>query len=212
MDVWENPFSTSRVRPGAMPYLFLTGESAAGESAAALVDRLAAAGWRGEIIGPHGCGKSTLLASLLPELAQHGRPTLAITLHAGQRTLPHSWSQLATSPPASVIVVDGYEQTSRWTRWRLARLCRRHGFGLLVTSHQPTGLPTLATLQPNLATCQRVVKLLLANRPELQQVVTPQTIAEAFQSSRGNLRETLFRLYDIAEQTRHNETPTAGQS
>ena len=59
----DNPFSTRRISPGAIPYVLPPGENAY-----ALVDRLRQAGWWGEIVGPHGSGKSTLLATLADAL------------------------------------------------------------------------------------------------------------------------------------------------
>src|SRR6476660_6981871 len=112
----SNPFATCWTRPGALAFRF-----SRGESATSLVERLAAQGWWGEIIGPHGSGKTTLLATLRPLLAATGRP---------------------------IEIVDGYEQLNRLTRWRLRNRCRRSGSGLLATSHIPTGLPTLIKLAP----------------------------------------------------------------
>src|SRR3989304_6033095 len=78
-----NPFATCWTRPGAMAYRFPDGETAE-----QLVSQLAAANWRGEIVGPHGSGKSTLLESLKPHLVAAGRSVSAITLRDGQRRLP----------------------------------------------------------------------------------------------------------------------------
>ncbi len=64
----HNPFATRHVRPGAIPYRFAPGSAAEG-----VVERLAAADWQGQIIGPHGSGKSTLLATLLPAIESAGR-------------------------------------------------------------------------------------------------------------------------------------------
>src|SRR5262249_23632578 len=75
-----NPFATRRVRPGAIPFLFPTGESVG-----QLLDRLRAAGWWGQVVGPHGSGKSTLVAALLPELCQAGREPLLLVHHRGER-------------------------------------------------------------------------------------------------------------------------------
>ena len=55
----HNPFSSERVKPGALPYLL-----PAGHSLASLLDQLLASRGLGQIVGPHGAGKSTLLASL----------------------------------------------------------------------------------------------------------------------------------------------------
>ncbi len=77
----SNPFSTRFVRPGALAYRFPPGESAA-----TLVERLAASGWRGQIVGPHGSGKSTLVAALgetLPRSPVGPRWSLPCTTASG---------------------------------------------------------------------------------------------------------------------------------
>ena len=136
--VSENPFCTRRVRPGAIPFLFPPDQTAE-----ALIERLQTAGWRGEIVGPHGSGKSTLLASLISVLERVGRRTVLVELHDGQRRLPPElWSDARLETPA-VLVIDGYEQLSRFSRFRLRWFCHRRGVGLLITTHQPMGLPTL---------------------------------------------------------------------
>lgn len=195
----ENPFSTRRVKPGAVPYLFANGDSAAG-----LVERLAANGWRGEIVGPHGSGKSTLVQTLLPELKARGREPLYIQLREGVRRLPLNGPTLAASPENTVVVVDGYEQLGWWARWKLRRLCRRCGLGLLATAHVPTGLPPLYQVTASRDLADRVVGALLADRPDAQPVITSTAIEQAWQAAGGNLRETLFLLYDVYERSRRN--------
>ena len=115
-DRFQNPFSASRVRPGAVPFLF-----PARENAAALVARLKQAGWRGQIVGPHGSGKSSLLAALRSELEVQGLTTLLITLHDGERRLPVDLRKSLSIGAGAIVMVDGYEQLSWWSRWKLRR-------------------------------------------------------------------------------------------
>lgn len=184
-----NPFATRWTRPGAMPYFF-----AAGDSAAGVVDRLQAAGWRGQVVGPHGSGKSSLVAALAAELERRGRRVVSIALCDGQRTLGVDL-RCATLPGVPTqIVVDGYEQLSRWSRWRLHACCRRRDWGLLVTTHRATGLATVAELAPSLALAQGLVSYLTASSPS---PVAPADVAEAYAAHGGNLREMLFSLYDL---------------
>src|SRR5262245_4595947 len=96
-----NPFSTRHIRPGALPYLFPPGESAAG-----LVDRLQAAGWCGQIIGPHGSGKSTLLAALVPALEAAGRMVVLRQIRADTKDLQSLPADLTAE---TQIVIDSYE-------------------------------------------------------------------------------------------------------
>jgi energy-coupling factor transporter ATP-binding protein EcfA2 len=186
----RNPFSTRHVRPGALPFVFPPGQSAA-----ALVDRLRAQGWRGEIVGPHGSGKSSLLAALIPAIHDAGRPTLLVTLHDGQRRLPQSvrWAEIAAG---TIVVVDGFEQLSAWSRFRLEALCRRRNLGLVVTSHASVGLPPLWTTEVTPELARRLVNQLLGDESA---VISPDEVDSCLARHRGNLRETLFELYDLYE-------------
>ncbi|HZZ27552.1 MAG TPA: hypothetical protein VFE46_06045 [Pirellulales bacterium] len=194
----SNPFSTRWVRPGAVPYLFSTGVDAA-----AVVARLQAAGWRGAIVGPHGSGKSTLLASLIPLIKEQNVAVQLIALHNGQRKLPPG--ALAASHQSTrrrLLVIDGYEQLSWWQRQRLAAACRRHRWGLLITAHAaPTdrSLPVLFRTAADLATVQFLIDDVL---PSHGGQIGHAEVAAAFQAAAGNVRETLFALYDLYEQRR----------
>jgi energy-coupling factor transporter ATP-binding protein EcfA2 len=188
----ENPFSTRRVRPGAIPYVFLPGHDAE-----TMVARLKLAGWQGQIVGPHGSGKSTLLESLIPAIQHAGRTAVLVTLHDGQRRLPldlHADSRLR---PPMVLIVDGYEQLGRWHRMRLKHFCRRRRLGLLVTSHVSVGLPTLCQTQMSLDVAEHVIEMLLHREAWPW---THDKVSEILTRYRGDLRETLFELYDLYEQ------------
>jgi len=187
----RNPFSTSRVRPGAIPYCFPPGQSAQG-----LVRRLRHSAWQGQIIGPHGSGKSALLAALIPAIEDAGRRTILIGLHDGQRRLPIDLKRPSPLDSSTVLIVDGYEQLGRLSRFRLKRFCRRHGIGLLVTAHRPVGLPELFHTATSLGLAQQVVAQLLGERGTL---ITSEDVAERFSRHGGDLRETLFDLYDLYE-------------
>jgi hypothetical protein len=184
--VAANPFSTRFIRPGAIPFLFPGNESAGG-----IVERLRQNGWRGQIIGPHGSGKSTLLATLKPELEAAGRQVVAITLHQGEHRLPPLDRRSLSA--TTQIVVDGYEQLSWWSRWRARSLCRSAGAGLLVTAHRDRGLPTIYRTEPSEELVRAVVARLLGNGS----IVTSTEIAEAYQVTGRNVREALFKLYDV---------------
>jgi energy-coupling factor transporter ATP-binding protein EcfA2 len=186
----SNPFATRFTRPGAIPYLF-----AEGESTAMLVERLRSHDWCGQIIGQHGSGKSTLLAVLAPALEAAGRTVVSLALHQGQRQLPPL--DRAALAPLAQLIIDGYEQLSWWSRWRASSFCRRARAGLLVTAHSDVGLPTIYHTQPSEALAQRVVKSLL---PAGEVAITSADVSAAFSEARGNVRETLFNLFDIYQQ------------
>jgi hypothetical protein len=196
----ENPFCTRQIRPGAIPFVFPPGVDAE-----TLVFRLQQARWRGEIVGPHGSGKSSLLAALTVAIERAGHPTVFVALHDQQRRLPLDLQADPRLHSPAILVVDGYEQLSRWRRPALKRFCRRRGLGLLVTAHQSVGLPTLhrTAVTPSLA--MRIVGELLGGR---EPPFTSDEVSRCLSRHGGDLRETLFDLYDLYEQRR----PASGQN
>lgn len=199
----SNPFSTRYIRPGAIEYRFPLGESALG-----LVDRLGKLGWRAEIIGPHGSGKSTLLSTLLPAFERRGIETIGVSLHDGQRNLPIDVTLINQRRERLVLIVDGYEQLSSWSRRRLMRDCRHRDCGLLITAHVPQGFPTLFQTTSSLDVVVALVnELLHADR----QIIAPNDVAASYKAHAGNIRETLFELYDLYELRRRSK-PTSSHS
>ncbi|MGI8982482.1 MAG: hypothetical protein ACR2FY_24890 [Pirellulaceae bacterium] len=189
----SNPFATRFTRPGAIGYLFPPGQSAVGT-----LDLLRNNDWWGEIVGPHGSGKSSLLAELLPLLEATGRRVVLYGLHQGDRTLPISKSDVAAWNAETQVVIDGYEQLSWWSKRRLQSWVKARQAGLLITAHQPMGLPPLFGTQPTLALAREIVAQLL--KSDQVQSLTGDDIAAAFAAHGANLREMLFSLYDVYQQ------------
>lgn len=213
-----NPFCTRCIRPGAVPFRFCAGESTAG-----LIGRFELAGWQGAIVGPHGSGKSTLLATLVPDLNSHGLSVAPLVLHDGQRRLPRDFVASLPAPaaiaypgpnspertacgrpgtrwrPETIVVVDGYEQLGLFSRCRLRWLCWRRRLGLLVTSHSPLGLPELHRTEITLSLAQRVVAGL---QEGFAVRISPDDVARLYPQYRGNLRELLFKLFDLYQSRR----------
>ncbi len=185
----SNPFSTRFIRPGAIDYLFPPGISAE-----TLATALQQQNWRGSIIGPHGSGKSSLLVALVSVLESRGRRVIQQQLQGGQRKLdwsvlkPREWNR------ETQLIIDGYEQLSRWQRTWLHWRCWHRGAGLLVTAHEPVRLPLLFTTKPSLEIALGIVQRLL---PESDDHITPADVAEAYAKHQGNLREMLLSLYDV---------------
>lgn len=188
-----NPFSTRWIRPGAVPYLF-----PAGMDAAQLVARLSALGWWAQIQGAHGSGKSTLLQSLRRPLETAGRRVELHVLHADESRLPFDLSHTRQWGQDTQVVVDGYEQLGWYARRWLQRQCRLRNSGLLVTAHRPLRLPMLWKVEPTLAVAHAIVFQLLPR--DQDQVITKDDVCRAYAAHAGNLRETLFALYDVFEE------------
>ncbi len=198
----SNPFATRFTRPGAIEYLF-----PADQSAESLVATLRDNQWWGEIVGPHGSGKSTLVAALVPALEAAGRKVMrhVITPDGGDRpecvSPAGAFGVLAklNLSGQTQLILDGYERISWWWRRRIAVLCRKRGAGLLVTTHQPLGLPPLVRTKPTEQLAERIVAQLL---PREDKTIKPADIRAAFRQHEGNLRETLFTLFDIYQARR----------
>jgi energy-coupling factor transporter ATP-binding protein EcfA2 len=190
--VTSNPFSTRFIRPGAIPFVFTNGQSPD-----ALVQRLREQDWWGQIIGEHGSGKSTLLATLTLALEAAGRNTIAVALHPGEHRLPPL--DRSAFSASTQFIIDGYEQLSWWSRRRIKSLCRRHRAGLLVTAHADVGLPTLYQTQPSEELAHTVVARLTEGN---QTAISSDDISAAFAAADGDVRETLFKLYDVYQQRR----------
>ncbi len=191
----ENPFCTRRIRPGALAYCFPPGATVED-----LIDRLRRNSWLGEIVGPHGSGKSTLLSAILPAIEQAGRRPVLFELHDAERRLPGEWKSKIALPGLSaqaVVVVDGYEQLSKWSRFLLKRYCRRRRLGLLVTSHVSAGLPEVYRTSSSPEMARQVVDQLMQN---VNIKISAGVVAELFDKHGGNIREMLFDLYDTFEQ------------
>lgn len=192
-DASENPFCTRRVRPGAIPFLFPPGQDA--ES---LVARLQANDWWGEIVGRHGSGKSALLATLIPHIELAGKRPMLVELHDGQRRLPFRMNRDDRFQSSAVLIIDGYEQLSRWSRFLLKRHCRRRGIGLVVTAHVSVGLPELYRTEPTPELAKRLVAQLVPSALPCSEA----DVAASFTRHCGDVREMLFEMYDLYEQCR----------
>lgn len=192
----SNPFATCWTCPGAIPFQFPRGESAE-----QLVSRLAEQNWWGEIVGPHGAGKSTLLESLKPLIVAAGQRVLAISLHDRQRRLPSELLRQVRAQSQMLVIVDGYEQLSRFRRLTLRWRCRSTQVGLLITSHSRTGLPLLTQLNPDRAVVDSLVATLTAERPSR---ITPADIDASHAVHGSNVRELLFDLHDRHESARRS--------
>ena len=190
----ENPFASQYVRPGAMVYVWPEGISAA-----LIVERLKKHDWYGQILGPHGSGKTSLLLALITLLQDNGRQIAGYTLHADEVVCPRPSAEVPWRAGA-LVVVDGFEQLTRWQKMRLKGHCRRARCGLLVTAHEDVGLPPLIELKPSEALAWRLAEQLQkpAGPPDISQL----EVAAAFQRHDGDLRETLFGLYDLYEMRR----------
>lgn len=185
----DNPFCARRIQPGAIPFFFPPGVALAD-----VLARLEQVGWRGQIVGPHGSGKSALLESLIPAIEAAGHPVVRFTLHDGQPRISDFARHVIA--PGTILVIDGYEQLSLWQRLKVRWRCQAQRLGLLVTCHRPCRLPLVYQTTVDLELASRVVSHLLVGQTGR---ITPDDLAGRLAVHKGNLRETLFDLYDLYE-------------
>ena len=193
-----NPFSTRHTRPGVIPFCF-----APGPKFRQLIERLWDTGCWGQIVGPHGSGKSTLVSQLIDQAADYGIRTVSFTLHDNQRGMPTGWKNVAWNAfevgRMTLIIVDGFEQLSGFSRWRLRHTCRNKSWGLLVTAHADVGLPNIYRTRTTIELAYTLVEYLVA---ETRETISRQDVQQTFRRHDGNLRQVFSDLYDQYERQR----------
>jgi hypothetical protein len=184
-----NPFATRFVRPGALAPLDAHGRPLDLPALAARFRGLR----RAAIEGPHGHGKTTLLKALAAHMACDDTPVTTLRL----RSLADSAPVLAAilrATPGSVVCIDSWERLGP-----IAVLARAAAWwsrcSLLVTSHRPTGMPVLWKSD----TTPDLLAAIVARLPDHAGRIDAADIAQAFATQSGNLRESLYDLYDRFE-------------
>jgi len=187
----KNPFSFRCVTK--LPFFFPSGSQE--KMLSFLMGRFEQCGRIGQILGPHGTGKSTLLEVLSQHFIESGTTIFKTVLRDRQRWLPPNFADhfMGYRAENCVVIIDGYEQLTAFSRAWLCWKHRRFGFGLLITSHRPVfGWPVLYETVPNRETYQRIVQTLLKNEAEIDS----QTLDSLFTKHQGNIRLILLELYD----------------
>ncbi|NBW86952.1 MAG: hypothetical protein EBR23_09035 [Planctomycetia bacterium] len=182
-----NPFSTRFTRPGRLPPLDAAGRQLDIDT---LLRALRTGGGDAAIVGPHGTGKTTLLLALAGRLAAVGGLAGLIRLHS-PGDVPLLLRGLLGAAHGSTLCVDGWERLGLWGM-ALRMLARWRGCRLVVTSHRAPGLPILVRSEGNLP----VLLALVARLPDHGGLIDKADIVAAHRRHGGNLRESLYELYD----------------
>ena len=116
---------------------------------------------------------------------------------------------IGTWETGTQVIIDGYEQLVWWRRCWLEKQCRRQRVGLVITAHRPMGLPALLSTSVTPVIAQRIVAQLLAQQRHTgarsinistTAFFSLDRIAHLLTRHHGNMRETLFSMYDLYEQ------------
>ena len=148
---------------------------------------------RGSIVGPRGSGKTTLLEQLADHLT--GRIVWVRLNAESGRPFSTAHNILRHEPgPKHTILIDGSEQLSPWSWWRIHHRIRAAGT-IVITSHQPGRLPALyeCTTDPELL--EDLVRKLAP------QVTESTDLHELFHRHGGNIRLCFRELYDWCART-----------
>ena len=184
MNANENPFATDRIEE-----LLAFRPEWCGLSWELLEESWRRCQWRGAIIGPHGVGKTTLVQAWRSRCEAEGLEVISLFLNQQSRTLrPEQW-QLLEGSAGKVVILDGEEQLSLWSRWRFYRTVKTR---LLVTRHSRGWLPTVYRLAPSMEVLRKCIQYAAPGYTSLLESHLPQWWHE----EQGNKRSILLRCYD----------------
>jgi len=188
----DNPFAAQRI--DRLPWRPPAGGPGGDEcSLDDLLARFAALGHRAALVGPKGRGKTTLLETLGRRLEAQGLTVrrLVVTPHRRPpRAELHRF--LAAPGRRDLLLLDGYDHLTSWTRHHLHRAASRAA-GLLVAAHHPRRLPVLLHCTSTPALLRELIDELLSGR---EAPVPMPSAEELYRRHAGNLRLALRELYD----------------
>jgi energy-coupling factor transporter ATP-binding protein EcfA2 len=191
----SNPFSTRFTRPGRIDPLDDAGRRVDIDG---LLERFRGLGSTAAIVGPHGSGKSTLLTHLAEAIERRGGRSSRVRLHSWRDALA-AWKVIRQSAAGDAVCIDSWECIGPATRILLRLAARLSGCGLLVTSHQGTGMPELMRCGTSTSLLSAIVRSLPDHACWYETLICEADIEAAFANHRGNLRESLYELYDRFE-------------
>lgn len=217
-----NPFATSFIAPSKVVYRFSHGANATSAHAVdtqleALLGKLRGTK-RAVIVGPHGTGKSTLVHTFLSKL-QRSYPKVAFHQLANDPSVGFfkRWSQrirsgkrireeLSALPNDGLLIVDGWEQLTIPSRWRIARSAASRKVTLLATSHRR--LPGWTLLHETTTTPKLIRSLaddLLNDSPhEIRKMIDGHLKTRRLVPT-TNVRDLWFEMYDLVEDAHSKE-------
>lgn len=194
--VFQNPFSTRFVRPGAIPW------HSTETSLSSLLLRLYDSDNRAIICGPHGSGKSTILCHLASAAKRNGFKIHCLRICSRLDAIRVVRVFATINPRQSIVSIDSWELLG-FLGWFMCRLAEFRGIRVVVTVHHRTwwnNWPVLLNTEVDEKTFRQLVQGLLAKFSENQTIqFDGALLKDVFQRHSGNLRESFFELYDRYE-------------
>jgi hypothetical protein len=186
MKARDNPFTVERVSAIRYRSLNTTFDE--------ILHHLEELNYRAAIVGPEGSGKTTLLENLQDALAQRGFKTWMLFVNDTAPLNGPACRRLLTEVASDeIVLLDGADAIRRSAWMLFRRRTAGHAAGLIITSHRPGLLPTLATCSTTPALLQDIVSELHPPAPTLP----ADFLNDLYQRHAGNLRDCLRELYDL---------------
>ena len=194
--VFQNPFSTRFVQPGAIPWL------AADTSLRSLLFKLYDVGNRAIICGPHGSGKSTILSHLSSVAQRQGLKVHCLRICSWIDAIRVMRVFATMNPKQSIVSVDSWELLG-FSGWFLCQFADFRGICVVVTVHEKpwwNNWPVLLHTKANDKTFRRLVYGLMTKFTGSETIKFSRAmLKDVFQRHSGNVREAFFELYDHYE-------------
>lgn len=194
--VFQNPFSTRFVQPGAIPWL------ATDTSIDSLLFRLYDVGNRAIICGPHGSGKSTMLSHLASVTQRKGLKVHCLRIRSWIDAIRVIRVFATINPKQSLVSVDSWELLG-FFGWFLCQFADFRGLCVVVTVHERpwwNNWPVLLHTKADDKTFRLLVHELLTKYAGSKTIeFSGAMLKDVFQRHSGNFREGFFELYDHYE-------------
>ena len=194
--VFQNPFSTRFVQPGAIPWL------ATDISLRAVLFRLYDVDNRAIICGPHGSGKSTILSHLASVAQREGLKVHCLRIRSWIDAIRVMRVFATINPKQSLVSVDSWELLG-FLGWFLCQFADFRGLCVVVTVHERPWWNNWHVLLHTIAddkTFSLLVHELMTKYAGSKTIeFSGAMLRDVFQRHSGNLREGFFELYDHYE-------------
>lgn len=194
--VFQNPFSTRFIRPGAIPWLSTS------TSLSSLLLRLCSIDNRAIICGPHGSGKSTILSHLVSIAKRQGLNVHCLRISSWLDVIGVIRLFATIHPKQSLVAIDSWELLG-FLGWFLCQIADFRGVCVILTVHEVpwwNRWPVLLHMEADAKTFHQLVHKLMAKSSRSKNIKFSRAMLhDVLQRNSGNFREAFFELYDHYE-------------